>query len=190
VWKGQEVAIRATHIIKKTMPHICCLLVGGVAEEDRAYQQRLQQICAELELEDNVVFTGFQKNPIDFMNMMDVIIHPSISPEPFGIVNLEAMLVRKPVISTTIGAPVEIFENGVSGVLVEPNDPDALAVACINILKEPNKAKQLGEAAYSRLKSIFTIQKMVDQNEAVYHRLLYSTLTNQCFQAASKDDEK
>lgn len=174
VWKGQEVAIRATHIIKQTLPDICCLLVGGVADGDQAYHRHLQQICADLGLKDNVIFAGFQNNPIDFMNMMDVILHTSIDPEPFGIVNLEAMLVRKPVISTTIGAPVEIFENGISGVLVEPGNPEVLARACIEILKSPDKAKRIGEAAHARLQSKFTIQKMVEQNEAIYNRLLYS----------------
>ena len=177
VWKGQEVAVRATHLIKQTLPDICCLLVGGVADGDRAYHRRLLQICADLWLKDNVIFAGFQNHPIDFINMMDVVIHPSIDPEPFGIVNLEAMLVRKPIVSTTIGAPMEIFENNISGVLVEPNDPGALAGACVEILKSPDKAKQIGEAAYARLQSKFTIQKMVEQNEAIYHRLLYSAPT-------------
>lgn len=177
VWKGQEVAVRATHIIKQTIPDICCLLVGGVADGDRAYHRRLQQICADLGLKDNVIFTDFQNNPIDFMNMMDVVIHPSIDPEPFGIVNLEAMLVRKPVVSTTIGAPLEIFEDGVSGVLVEPNAPCALATACIKILNDPQRARRLGDAAHARLQSKFTIQRMVEQNEALYHRLLYSEPT-------------
>jgi glycosyltransferase involved in cell wall biosynthesis len=171
-WKGQETVIRATQLIKQEVPTICCLLVGGISERDQAYYDHLQTLCTQLALDQQVIFTGFQENPLDFMNAMDIVIHPSIDPEPFGIVNLEAMSIRKPVVSTTIGAPVEIFEDRISGRLVEPGNPEALAGACLELLRAPETAKQIGEAGYCRFQERFTIENMVTENERIYHRLL------------------
>ncbi|MCB2173739.1 glycosyltransferase family 4 protein [bacterium] len=171
-WKGQETVIRATRLIKRDVPDICCLLVGGISERDREYYEYLQTLCSELELNEQIVFTGFQEHPLDFMNAMDIVIHPSIDPEPFGIVNLEAMSIKKPVISTTIGAPVEIFTDRVSGRLVEPGNPEALAEACLELLRSPQTAQQMGEAAYRRFQECFTIEKMVTENERIYEQIL------------------
>ena len=65
--------------------------------------ERRKHFCEleiELNIKENVVFTGFRENPGDYMNMMDVVIHSSILPEPFGMVLLEAMYLGKPVIAT------------------------------------------------------------------------------------------
>ena len=97
------------------------------------------------------------------MNLMDIVIHPSILPEPFGIVNLEAMSLGKPVISMKIGAPLEIYENGVSGILVEPENPRELAGAIKKLLGDPDYARQIGSKGYDRLNEKFTLQKNIDQ---------------------------
>ena len=64
----------------------------------------------------------------DLINGMDILVHSSIDPEPFGRVILEGMALKKPVIATAHGGPLEIIRSGESGVLVPPGDPAALAV--------------------------------------------------------------
>ena len=102
-WKGQETIVRATAILRDRYPELRCVLAGGQTPADRPYVERLQAIAAELGIVPNVIFAGFQKNAIDYMRMMDVVAHTSTSPEPFGIVTLEAMSIGKPLVSTTIG---------------------------------------------------------------------------------------
>jgi glycosyltransferase involved in cell wall biosynthesis len=171
-WKGQETVVRATQLVKQVFPHVRCLLVGGTSDADLYYLEMLKDLCKKLKLTENIIFTGFQENPIDFMNLMCVIIHSSISPEPFGIVNLEAMSVKKPIISTKIGAPAEIFEHGKSAILVEPGNPQALAEACTLLLNDRAKAKAMGMAAYERLTKKFTLRKNIQKTEELYDTIL------------------
>jgi len=172
-WKGQETVIKATAILRNKYQDICCLLVGGVSPTDQEYYLKLKQLTEQLKIGDNVIFAGFQENPFDFMNTMDVVIHSSVDPEPFGIVNLEAMYLRKPIISTTIGAPPEIFEHNISGVLVDPGNPETLARECRLLLDSRKKAQELGEAAYQRLMKNFTIDINVRKTESIYQQLLF-----------------
>ncbi len=178
LWKGQETVIKATALIKEEFPDICCLLVGGVSTNDLDYYERLQKLTEDLDLGKNILFTGFQNNVLDFINAMDIVIHPSIEPEPFGIINLEAMYLSKPVISTTIGAPPEIFENNISGILIDPGKPEVLARECLSLLKSPEIAEQLGKNGYKRLMSNFTIDINVKKTENVYDKLLFHKETH------------
>lgn len=168
-WKGQETVIRATALIKKERPDIKCFLVGAVSDE--RYAKRLSMICSEKGLEQNIIFTGFQEHVADFMNVMDVVIHSSIDPEPFGIVNLEAMALKKPVVSTNIGAPPEVIVDGKTGLLVTPRDPEELATAVIDLLSDRNMRSRMGKAGYERLCEKFTLSINVQQTEALYNKI-------------------
>jgi glycosyltransferase involved in cell wall biosynthesis len=168
-WKGQEVVIRALSILKDRWPDLRCLLVGSVA--DHEYKRRLDSVIDELALHRHVVFTGFQKNPSDFLNVMDVVVHASIEAEPFGMVNLEAMCMRKPVISTTIGGPAEVFEHGHDGMLVAPGDPVALAGCLQELLADDALRRRIGSAAYDTVTRRFRLHESVRQIEQIYDEL-------------------
>ena len=119
-WKGQETIVRATHLLRDRYPELRCVLAGGSSPSDMPYREHLEALCRELGIEKRVIFAGFQPNAIDYMRLMDVVVHTSTSPEPFGIVLLEAMLLGKPLITTTIGGPAEIVLDGETGLLVDP----------------------------------------------------------------------
>ena len=172
LWKGQETVIRAVALVIEHFPTLKCLLVGGSAQSDMPYHKRLEELCEDFNIKQHVIFTGFQPNPIDFMNTMDIVIHSSILPEPFGIVNLEAMSLKKPIISTKIGAPLEIFEDGISGYLVTPGKPDELARCIENLLSNREHAHSIGSAAYKRLKEKFTLDDNVRKTVAIYRHIL------------------
>lgn len=171
-WKGQATIVRATQLLRAEYPELRCLLVGGNAEADRAYLAELEALCASLGVADRVIFTGFQKNPIDYMRLMDVVVHTSTSPEPFGIVLLEAMLLAKPLISTTIGGPAEIVLDGTTGYLVDPGNPPLLAEAVAKCLRDPAHAAEMGRRGEARLWSEFTIEQKLRETVAVYDRVL------------------
>jgi len=171
-WKGQETIVRATALLKRRFPEIRCVLVGVQTVHDMPYLDLLKSICSESGIENNVVFAGFQQNAIDYMRLMDVVAHTSVLPEPFGIVTLEAMLLSKPLVSTTIGGPAEVVVNGVTGFLVQPGKPDLLAAAIEQLLLDPALAAEMGRKGYVRLQSDFSLEKNVSQTMAIYERIL------------------
>jgi glycosyltransferase involved in cell wall biosynthesis len=169
-WKGQETVIRATAIIKESWPGIRCLLVGGFGVDDR-FKVHLDQVIDELGLRGQVVFTGFQSNPADFLNIMDVVVHASILPEPFGMVNLEAMYMKRAVVSTNVGGPTEIFSDGNDGFLIQPGSPTALAEKITLLLEHPEFRLAMGAKAHESVLRKFTIADSVRQIERIYEQL-------------------
>jgi len=171
-WKGQETIVRATALLKDRFPEIKCLLVGGATQGDENYRQHLERLCKDLGIIDNVIFAGFQKNAIDYMRLMDVVCHTSTSPEPFGIVTLEAMSLAKPLVSTTIGGPAEVVIPGTTGLLVDPGRPELLADAIGSFLSDPVRASGMGERGREHMLKNFSLASNVSQTTAVYERVL------------------
>lgn len=178
-WKGQETIVRAMRTLVQRFPSLRCVLVGGATAGDEAYRQRLVRLGEEAGIADHILFVGFQKNAIDYMRMMDVVCHTSTSPEPFGIVTLEAMSLAKPLVSTTIGGPAEVVLNGETGILVEPGRPELLADAVTELLGDPARATRMGRLGYERLVSHFSLENNVAQTTAVYRRVLAAHHKNQ-----------
>ena len=166
-WKGQETVVRATSILKKRWSSIRCMLVGDYNDKD-FYKINLDKIIKELEINGNIIFTGFQSNPLDFINVMDVVVHASLQPEPFGMVNLEAMCMKKAIISTNIGGPVEIFNDGNDGILIEPGNPDLLANKLALLLDNPELRKNMGDKSYKKVMGKFTIKETVNRIDEIY----------------------
>lgn len=171
-WKGQETIVHATARLKAQFPEVRCLLVGGTTPADEYYRQRLERLCDELDIRDRVIFAGFQRNAIDYMRLMDVVCHTSTSPEPFGIVTLEAMSLAKPLVSTTIGGPAEVVKDGTTGLLVEPGRPELLAEAIATLLADPARAAEMGRKGREHLLANFSLASNVAQTIAVYSRVL------------------
>lgn len=174
-WKGQETAVRATALLKRHHPEIRCLLVGDIP--DKAYGERLQHLRRELDITCNVVFTGFKDEVADYVSLLDVMLHTSVTPEPFGRVLLEGMLLQRPVIATAIGGPLEIIEHGKHGFLVPPNDPEALARTAQELLASPELRRRIGQTARAHVLERFTIDHNLRKTEAIYQRLLSRLLS-------------
>ena len=171
-WKGQETLVRATAILQQKYPGIRCVLVGDCGNSDKPYRERLDRIARELGVAGNIILTGFQRNAIDYMELMDVVTHTSIHPEPFGIVTLEAMSRSKPLVSTTIGGPAEVVVNGESGLLVDPGKPAELAAAIDRFLGDPEYARLTGQRGYERMATHFNMKQSIDKTMAVYAEVL------------------
>jgi len=171
-WKGQETLVRATAILKKKYPELRTILVGDCGKADKEYGDRIERIGKELGVHEHIIRTGFQKNAIDYMELMDVVTHTSIHPEPFGIVTLEAMSRSKPLVSTTIGGPAEVVVNGQSGLLVDVGKPEELAAAVDRYLSDPEYARRIGAAGYERMATHFSMKQSIDKTMAVYAEVL------------------
>ena len=170
-WKGQEVVVRAVARLSEHWPTLHCLLVGDTAEDDRYYEERLRRLVGELRVDDNIIFTGYRKEVADYMNAMDVVIHASIHPEPFGRVLIEAMSIGKPVVASSDGAVTEIVVHGETGFTFSPGDDAALADAIATLLQDPALMREMGKKATQRVEEEFNISQNVNKTEALYHAI-------------------
>lgn len=170
-WKGQHIVVDAVGVLIREYPRLRCLVIGSVADTD--YHQELLSRAKSAGIpSSSLIFTGYVPHPADLMRVMDIVIHASVEPEPFGIVLLEAMGCGKPLISTNIGGPREIVVHGETGLLVNPGDHEALARAVSDLLADPVGAKRMGERARVRYYERYTIQKNVAAIEREYLALL------------------
>lgn len=130
LWKGQELFLRAASLVERARPRerFCFLLVGEGPD-----RERLAGLTEGLGLAGSVKFAGFRPDIPALMNLCDVVINPSVEPEPFGRVIIEAMACGRPVIATDMGGPREIIENGLDGLLSAPS-PAPLAEAVLSLL--------------------------------------------------------
>ncbi|MDF3839478.1 glycosyltransferase family 4 protein [Cupriavidus basilensis] len=141
-WKGQHVLLEAV----SRVAGMTAVLVGAALFGEGAYEQALRERAAEPDLCGRVQFLGFREDVADLMHCVDVVVHASVSPEPFGRVVVEGMLARKPVVATAAGGVPEIIEHGVTGWLVQPGDAGALADALARLCDDEQRDLLSGNA--------------------------------------------
>jgi glycosyltransferase involved in cell wall biosynthesis len=166
--KGYGVMLRALPAILASFTNVHYLIVGS---GDVAYEARLRAMVMDLRLEGRVHFAGFQVSVYPYLAAMDVYVHPALM-EGFGIAVLEAMAMRKPVVATTTGGLPEIVQDGTTGVLVAPNEPDALARAIVGLLQDSTRRVSMGREGRNRVETLFTVEAMMDRLIAAYGVLL------------------
>lgn len=127
-WKGQDVFLRAfAEAFGGT--DASARLVGSALFGENEVQEQLRQLVLELGIEQQVEFRGFREDVVGELLELDIAVHASTIPEPFGLVVLEAMATGVPIIAADEGGPAEVITSGVDGLLVRPRDPSALAAA-------------------------------------------------------------
>ncbi|MBE2203392.1 MAG: glycosyltransferase family 4 protein [Chthoniobacterales bacterium] len=166
-WKGQHVLIEAA----RQIPGLTVWIVGEAlyTEDDAAYAAELKALAAGLGA--RVQFLGFQGNVPGLMLAADIIVHTSISPEPFGRVIVEGMLAGKPVIAVNAGGPREIIRPDVTGLLIPPGDSSALAAALKNLLANPQAARAMGEAGRRMATVEYSLERVGADTQAILRRL-------------------
>ncbi len=172
VWKGQEVVVRAMVQVARARPDAVCFIIGAATDEDAPYVERLNAIIREAGIESNVRFTGYQSNVPDFVNLLSVVVHASIDPEPFGMVVLEGMAMRKPIVGSAAGGVVEMVVEHETGHTFPPGDPDVLAARLLELIGDPDKARAMGEAGYRRVINDFPLDRYVDDVQRCYDEIL------------------
>lgn len=156
-WKGQHVMLQAlAHV-----PDIHCIIAGDAMFGEHAYASRLRAIADELKIADRVHFLGYRNDVASLMRSVDVMVHPSVDPEPFGRTLVEAMLSGVPVIATNAGAAPDILDGGKAGALIPPGDPDALAAALRVILLRPEGLATQLDYARARAREYYGMDRML-----------------------------
>jgi glycosyltransferase involved in cell wall biosynthesis len=171
-WKGQKIVVKAMEQVLKEFPNAKCILVGGVSDFDKEYINEIKEIIREDCLDGSIIFTGQRNDVPDLINSLSVLIHASILPEPFGRVLLEGMALKKPVITTNMGAGPEIVEDGKTGLIVPPEDEKSLAEAILSILRDPDKALTMGIEGRKRLEKYFHVSENIRKTEELYRGII------------------
>jgi len=175
-WKGQEVFLRAVARLAQPHPNLRAWLVGAADDNEpsRAYAAELQALAGQLGIADRVVFAGRRPEPLRVMAAADVVVHSATSPEPFGLVLLEAMAVRRPLIATAAGGVLEVVDPEVNGLLVPPNDDQALAKSIERLMLNPALRARLGAAGRQKVETSFSLAEHVERVTALYRQCLAS----------------
>jgi glycosyltransferase involved in cell wall biosynthesis len=175
--KGQGQLVRALAAARKELPDARLLIVGAddemANERRRSFSSDLRELVQELGVAQQVQLTGFRKDIAGVLAACDVFALPSFE-EPFGLVFLEAMAMRKPVIALDSGGAPEVVEHGKSGLLSQPRDLEALTANLITLLSDPALRARMGDYGRAQVETRFTPRKMAADMEQVYDGLLRS----------------
>lgn len=160
--KSVDVFVRAVAPICLKNPSIHAVIAGDGAEAGR-----LQSLSESLGVSQQIHFLGFRTDIDTLMLAADLFVLSS-SVESFGMVLLEAMVSRTPVIAPFGGGPKEIVINGESGLLYSPDETAALTAAIEEFVEKPDLRVAMAEVAYSRAISMFSVRKMASETYTVY----------------------
>ena len=162
--KDYETFIKAILLVKKEIPNIIGLIVGGVRSDKEDYLNSLKNLIKELNLEENIIFTGSQNKIEQIYALSDVVISSSKKPESFGRAVAEAICMNKPVIATNHGGVKDIIIENVNGFFFEVGNDKELAD---NILK----SRVLKFDGYTYISNNFSLENMVNKTLEVYRNL-------------------
>jgi len=168
--KGLVYLLKAMEILRDRLPEARLLVVGDSQDGRDGYKIDLLRRWESMGLQDRVTFTGVRNDIPSVMRAIDLFAMASLW-EGFGLVFLEAMAAARPIVATRVSAVPEVVEDGVTGLLVPPKDPEALANAIQQLLTDRDRAAQMGQAGLLRLKQKFTEDKMVESIEQIYSQL-------------------
>jgi glycosyltransferase involved in cell wall biosynthesis len=162
--KRLSTLVRAVHRLAPSHPRLALLLVGGGAEE-----AGLRRLAAELGLEERVNFTGFVDEALGIYPLLDLYVSASLK-EGLPYALLEAMAAGRAVVATDVAGNRDVVVAGETGLLVPPEDPDALARAVAGLLADPARRRLMGEAGRQRVLKEFSVEPMARATADVYRR--------------------
>ncbi|MFT5754398.1 MAG: glycosyltransferase involved in cell wall biosynthesis [Flavobacterium sp.] len=171
-WKGQQLLLKSFSIIADKHPEAKLVFIGSAPPNQEFFETDLINKIKFFNLEDKVKIIPFQNNIWQFWDSIDIAVVPSTEPEPFGMVAIEAMMAKKPVIAANHGGLTEIVIQNKTGILFEPNNEKALALALIDLLNSSEKRKSFGDEGYIRANTHFSLKNHVDKFEKTFEELI------------------
>jgi glycosyltransferase involved in cell wall biosynthesis len=151
--------------------NIKLLFVGSPVSGQENYLHEIENIVAENNLNEKVKIVPFTKNLTSIWAITDIAVIPSTEAESFGLVAVEAMLAKKPVIASNHGGLTEIVIDGETGMLVKPNDAKQLFKALQKLIGHEGLRRQFGNNGYQRAISEFSVEKYVNSFEVLFEEM-------------------
>jgi glycosyltransferase involved in cell wall biosynthesis len=160
--KGHATLLEAWPAVLRACPDAYLLVVGEGSRQDALMQQ-----AADLRIGHRVIFTGRREDVPAVTAALDVAVLPSYR-EAQGLSVLEAMALSRPVVASDVGGIPEMIVDGVSGLLVPPRDPVALAAAIVRLLEDHQLADLIGRAGHDLVHQRFCLEQMIASVEQIY----------------------
>ena len=155
-WKGQHIALAALALL----PEAACVIAGDALFGEQDYRDSLRAQASRLGIADRVHFLGHRDDVGMLMRAVDVVVHPSTDPEPFGLTLVEAMLAETPLVASWAGAAAEILDGGRAGILVPPGDALALTTALEQCRSRPEAAARRAALARRHAEQHFNVERL------------------------------
>jgi glycosyltransferase involved in cell wall biosynthesis len=168
--KGYPTFLRAAAAIASVVRDCAFLALGGETTSP-GYGAYLQQLARDLGIGDRVHFLGWQKNVAEVMRAADVMVLPSVV-EGLPMAVLEAMSCGRPVVASAVNGTPEAVLHEITGLLIPPNEPAALAAAVVRLLGAPHLARRMGNAGRIRVEEHFSLDKAAAAIQRLYTELL------------------
>lgn len=166
--KGGRVIMIAMEKIVKKVPNALLLIIGKIDN----YAKNMLNFGQKLGIGKHIMTIGWLSGDSlkSAFHASDVIVVPSLYPDPFPTVNLEAMAASKPVVATCFGGTPEAVINNETGYIVNPFNIEIMADKIVYLLSNPNIAKKFGEAGYERIKKEFSLGRMIEEYLSWYKK--------------------
>ena len=163
--KDYETFIKAVNIVKKDMPNVVALIVGGVRSDKEDYLNSLKELIKNLDLKDNIIFTGSQAKVSEIYSLSNVVISSSKKPESFGRAVAESIAMNTAVIATNHGGVKDIIIENENGFFFEVGDEKELA-------SKIRESKKLSFDGYTYISNTFSLDNMLKKNLEVYKKVI------------------
>jgi glycosyltransferase involved in cell wall biosynthesis len=173
--KGYEYLLPAVAEVRAAGANVRLLVVGASYDTHRAYERRLHELSTELGLVvgRDILFVGPQADVRMALSAMDVFVLSSVPlSEGAPTAVIEGMMMGLPVVATNVGAVAEVVEHGVTGYVVPPLNPTAIAQASLRILSDLALRESLGHAARERAVRLFTVERCAQAHLEAYDHAL------------------
>lgn len=165
--KGHRHLIAALPDLRRRFPDLVCLLLG-----EGALRRELEAQADALGVRGAVRFLGFREDAVAAMQLMDVVVLPSVAKEGLGVALIEAAFLGKPTVGSDCPGIDEVIVPEETGLLVPPGDSEALAAALIRLLGDAALRQRLGTAGRARAEKLFTLTAMAQRAEEIYFQVL------------------
>jgi len=166
--KGHIHLVRAAHTIIRKRPGTHFLIFGRGAEQDL-----LRSEARTLGIDHRIHLLGYRDDAVKWLGSMDVFTLPSVS-EGLPLSLLEAMAAGIPTVITEVGGMPEVVRDGLTGCIVPPRNPDALASKILYLLENPAMAAEIGAAARNWVREVFSRDRMLREYRSLYQMALAS----------------
>ena len=169
-WKGQHVFLAA---FAEAFPDggAEAVIIGSALFGEEAYEKELGRLVKDLGMVSGVRFSGFSDDVWEELSVLDVLVHASTVPEPFGQVVLEGMAAGLPVVAARAGGPAELITDGIDGLLFAPGRSDELATTLRVLAEDPLRRQELGQNPRKRATSM-TVEASAAAVLELYGRVL------------------
>jgi len=170
--KGQEYFVSVASDVLEKHPNAKFVIVGGTIPGHENVKSELIAQVSQLEISGKVIIEDFREDIPAVMDALDVFVLPSILPESFGNVILEAMAMKKPVVANAHGGSIEIVDDDVTGFLVKPNDLDAMTEALCELIENPQKRIKMGLEGRRRVENCFSLDLYISSIQDLYNDII------------------